>query len=160
MFVWLGLLGWEHMAETVTVGGRSFKVEVVRVPLSRVRVKVGLASGLVGRVEPLDQIARRYSASIAINGSFFDAYTSNPIKNPHHTLITSGEIVHKGSVGSIIGFTERNEARIGRLSLSIWGKVEGQDGSKEWYAYWINRYPESAHTATIFTRYWGSQTGL
>ncbi|MCS6830178.1 MAG: phosphodiester glycosidase family protein [Armatimonadota bacterium] len=120
------------------------------------QVKIGLAKGLVGRVEPLDGIAQRYGASIAINGSFFDAYTSNPIKNPHHTLITDGTIVHKGNVGCIIGFSRYNEVRIDRLQLSIWGTV----GYREWYAYWINRFPESANTATIFTRYWGTETGL
>lgn len=148
------------MPTTVRVDGRSFTVEVVRVPLSRVRVRVGLAKGLVGRVESLAGIAQRYDASIAINGSFFDAYTSSPIKNPHHTLITSGTVVHKGNVGCMIGFNERNEARIDRVPLSIWGTVEDDSGASVWYAYWINRFPESAHTAVIFNRYWGSSTGL
>jgi hypothetical protein len=95
----------------------------------------------------------------ALNGCFFDAYTSNSIKNPHHTLITDGQVVHKGNVGSIMGFTNNGEARLGRLPLKIIGSLDGRyRWPDNWFAYWINRYPESGNTVTIFDRHWGNTT--
>jgi hypothetical protein len=143
----------------VTVGGGQFNVHLARVPLRTIRVKVGLAMGRVGRSEPLADIARRYGAMAALNGCFFDAYTSNSIKNPHHTLITDGQVVHKGNVGSIMGFTNNGEARLGRLPLKIIGSLDGRyRWPDNWFAYWINRYPESGNTVTIFDRHWGNTT--
>jgi len=145
----------------ITINGKDYPISYVKVPLNKVRIKIGLAKGRVGQTESLKDIAKRYGAITAINGCFFDAYTSNIIKNPHHTIITEGKVVHKGNVGTVIGFTEDNQVFMERLTLKIEG---GLDGSfkypNNWYAYWINRFPESADTVTIFTSYWGKSTGL
>jgi hypothetical protein len=103
----------------------------------------------------LSEIARRYGAVAAINGCFFDAYSGRPVRNPHHTLIVAGEVVHRGDVGSIFGVTPDGRADIGRMALRIAGSLDGRDS---WYAYWINRYPEAETTATIFTRHWAEPT--
>lgn len=145
----------------VSVGGREFAVKVVRADLRSVQVKVGLAWGRVARTESLEGIASRYGAITAINGSFFDAYTSKALKNPHHTLITDGRVVHKGNVGSLLGFTASNEAFMGRLPLKILGSLDGSEHwPNNWYAYWINRAPEGSETVTIYDRYWGEETGI
>ena len=146
---------------TVSADGRKYPVRMVKARLRSVRVKVGLAEGRVGHTESLAGIAKRYSAVAAINGSFFDAYTTNPIKNPDNTLITNGVVVHKGNIGSLIGFTADSQARIGRLPLRIEGGLDGDfKYPNNWYAYWVNRYPEHANVATIFSSYWGRATGL
>ena len=144
---------------TARVAGRS--VKVVKVRLDSVRLKAGLGQGLVGRTEPLANIARRYRAVAAINGGYFAAYKSTPIKNPVHTLITNGQTAHIGKIGSLLGFTAASEARIERVPLKIEGSLNNSfkwpDG---WYAYWINRLPEGSRTITIFTPRWGRATGL
>jgi len=145
---------------TVTVGRQRLGVKLVKAKLDQVRIKVGLAQGRVGRTEELAGIAKRYRAVAAINGCFFDAYTNHPIKNPHHTLITDGQVVHKGNVGTLLGFTARNEARLERVEWTIEGSREGSyTYPHRWYAYWLNRFP-TADTVTIFTPHWGTSTGL
>ena len=151
----------QAITTTVIADGRQYPVRMVKARLRSVRVKVGLAEGRVGHTESLAGIAERYKAVAAINGSFFDAYTSNPIKSPDNTLITNGVIVHKGNIGSLIGFTADNQARIERLPLRIEGGLDGDfTYPNNWYAYWVNRYPEHANVATIFSPYWGRSTGL
>jgi hypothetical protein len=146
-------------AATVKAAGRS--VKVVKVPLSQARIRVGLAKGLVGRTEDLAAIAKRYGAAAAINGCFFDAYTSGPLKNPHHTLISGGQWLHAGRVGTTLGFLPGNRPLMERLEPRIVGALDGHQGWPDsWYAYWINRKPESAPTVTIFTPRWGASTGL
>lgn len=149
-----------HESRAVLVGSRRVKAEVVSVRLSQVRIKVGLAQDRVGPTEALATLAKRKGALAAINGSFFDAYADRPIKCPHHTVMTDGEVVHLGNVGSLVGFRGDGSGVIGRLDLRIEGLREGSnDWAHKWYAYWINRYPTS-NTVTIFTRYWGSATGF
>jgi hypothetical protein len=146
-------------ASTARVAGRL--VKVVKAPLGQVSVRVGLAQGLVGRTEELGGIAKRFGAVAAINGCFFDAYTSGPLKNPHHNLLSQGQWLHAGRVGTTLGFLPGNKPLMDRLEPRIVGALDGHWGWPDsWYAYWINRKPESASTVTIFTPRWGASTGL
>jgi len=141
------------------VNGKTFRAAVVDIPLGSVEIKVGLAQRRVGCTEQLADIARRYGAVAAINGCFFDAYSDRRIRNPHHTLLTDGELVHRGEVGSTVGFAPNRRPRIARLTVKIVGSLDGSEGWPDnWYAYWINRYPEGETTATIFTRHWAEPT--
>lgn len=144
---------------STSAAGRS--VKLVEASLAGIRVKVGLAQGRVARTESLAGIAARYQATAAINGCFFDAYTSNPLKNPHHTLVSGGRLLHKGNVGTLLGFRPGGAWKMGRVQLKIEGALDGRwTWPDNWYAYWVNRYPESPNTVTIFTRDWGQSTGL
>jgi exopolysaccharide biosynthesis protein len=144
----------------LAVGGEKHAVNMVRVKLDRIRVKVALAHDHVGRTENLADMASRNKAIAAINGSFFDAYISNPIKNPEHTLITGGKIVHVGGVGTLCWFSASQQAMMERIKFTIEGSINGSyHYPQRWFAYWINRYP-TADTITIFTPHWGSSTGL
>jgi exopolysaccharide biosynthesis protein len=145
---------------TLAVGGENRAVNMVRVKLDRVKVKVALAHEHVGRTENLAEMASRNKALAAINGSFFDAYVSNPIKNPEHTLITGGKIVHLGGVGTLCWFSSSGQAVLERIKFTIEGSINGSYRyPQRWFAYWINRYP-TADTITVFTPDWGSETGL
>jgi exopolysaccharide biosynthesis protein len=145
----------------VSVQGREIPAKVVEAQLSAVRVRVGFGQGRMSRTESLAGIASRYGAVAAINGSFFESYTSNPIKNPHHTLISGGKLLHLGTVGTMIGFGPDGQARIGRATWKIKGTVYSMAGKpNSWYAYWINRYPTGGPAVTIFTPEWGPETGL
>lgn len=133
---------------------------VVRVDLGQAHVKLGLAKGKIGQVEDLASIAKRSKALAAINGSFFEAYTDRAIKNPEQSLIGNGRLIHKGSTGSMIGFTLGGEVRIGQPRWRIDGSRNGSSKwPNNWFAYWVNRFP-TGKTVTIFTPDWGTSTGM
>jgi hypothetical protein len=141
---------------TVQVSGKRFSVRLVRVPLEGFQIRVGLAQGRVGATEWLAELAQRYQSIAAINGCFFDAYTASPLKPPFHTLITGGEIVHIGNVGTVLGFDGRGRYRMERVKVSIRGTAEQKREwwLRDWYAYFINHPPETANAAVIYTKSW------
>ncbi len=143
--------------QNTTVSG--CKVKVIRVPLSSYRVKIGLAVNRVSTTEPLASIAKRNSASAAINGCFFNAYTSSPVKPPYHHLISGGKVLHVGNTGTTIGFDNNGDYRMERLKISLRG---GLDGSKSypnnWYSYFINHPVENSTTAIIYNRTYCQKT--
>jgi len=148
-------------SKTIKAGGRSYAVKFVKAQLSRVRVEVGLAWAKIGYTEALEGIAKRYHAAAAINGCFFDAYSSCPRKSPYHTIIKDGLVIHYGKVGTVLGFTANSGTYMGPLRMKIEGSLDGSYKYPDnWYAYNFNHYPESSTTVTIFTARWGKSTGL
>nr|WP_051459354.1 phosphodiester glycosidase family protein [Paenibacillus zanthoxyli] len=85
---------------TFKVGGRSFAVQIVTVSLlhPKVRLDVVLAGGSVGQVEELRSMAKRSQAIAAINGTFFNAYTSGSYKAPYGYIAAGGKLL-KNSPG-------------------------------------------------------------
>ncbi|GAE05132.1 hypothetical protein JCM10914_1220 [Paenibacillus sp. JCM 10914] len=85
--------------KTFKVGSRSFQANVVTVSLlhPKVNLDVVLAGNKAGKVEDLRSMAKRSNAVVAINGTFFDAYTSGAYKAPYGYLISQGNILHKAS---------------------------------------------------------------
>ncbi len=144
-----------HSTRRLAVGQRDLTATVVEVPLGSHEVRVGLAGGKVGRVQSLGAIATLYQAAAAINGCFFDAYSSHAIRNPHHLLITKGRVVHRGTVGSVLGFAPDGRPSMGRVKVKIEGSLDGKHTwPHNWYAYWLNRRPENATAAIIYDQYW------
>lgn len=148
--------GWTQSlnagTRTVTVSGKAYGVRVVEVPATAFRLRVGLAQGRVGAVSSLAAIAQRYGAVAAINGCFFDAYSGLAVRNPHHTLIVGGQVVHRGDVGCLLGIWPDGRARIAGMKTRLCGSLDGSERwPNNWYAYWLNRLPENATTVTIFT---------
>ncbi|MBJ6361853.1 phosphodiester glycosidase family protein [Paenibacillus sp. GCM10012307] len=80
--------------QTFKVGGKSFTVRVVTVNLMhpKVQLDIALAHNTVGKVEELSSIAKRNEARIAINGTFFDAYTDDSYKTPYGWIVQGGKI--------------------------------------------------------------------
>jgi len=137
--------------KSVSAAGRSFAVRVVEAPLSKFRVKVGLARDRVCATEPLAAIAKRNGASAAINGCFFNAYTSDPIKPPYHHLITGGKVVHCGNTGTTIGFDSEGNYRMDQIKISLRGGTDGKSTyPNNWYSYFINHPVENPTTAIIY----------
>jgi len=150
--------GVASFTRVITVNGRNFPVTGIRVSLSdpSIVMKVGLATGCVGRTEGLAEIAKRYQAVAAINGSFFNAYTSDTLKNPDMSLITGGRLVFKSDIGTLLGFTADRLPRIGCVHHHLTGTVTHNGHRRDWYAYWVNRRPTASPCVTIFTRHWGA----
>ena len=87
-------------SHTYKVGGRSFRVQTVTVSLLHPSVKLNavLAGNTVGKTEALASIAKRSNAAAAINGTFFDAYTSAAYKAPYGYIVSGGTLL-KNSPG-------------------------------------------------------------
>jgi exopolysaccharide biosynthesis protein len=155
---WCGAVSVE--TKSVSAAGRSFSVRVVRAPLGTVRVKVGLAKDRVCATEPLASIAKRNGAVAAINGCFFNAYTSDPIKPPYHHLIKGGKVVHCGNTGTTLGFDSDGNYRMDRLKVSLRGGTDGKSTyPNNWYSYFINHPVENPTTAIIYdSNYVGKYT--
>jgi len=154
------LFAIECKSVDVHIENKYFNVTYIKAKLNKIKIKVGLAKGLVGQTESLSGIAKRYKAVAAINGCFFDAYTKSTIKNPHHTLITDSQFVHIGNVGTTLGFDKNNNYKMERVIFKIdGGRNNSYKYPDHWYAYWLNRLTESK-TVTIFTKYWGKKINM
>lgn len=113
-------------------------------------------------LDALAAIATRYGAIAAINGGYFEAYATGPIKNLIHTVVIDGTVVFKGDIGDELYFDQENHAAIEHVPLRIEGALDGSFAyPNNWYAYWLNRMPgPSGDTITIFTPAWGASTGV
>lgn len=85
--------------KTFKVGGKSYSTQMITVSLlhPKVTLDVVLAGDQAGKVEDLSSIAKRSKASVAINGTFFDAYTTGDYKGPYGYIISGGSMAHKSS---------------------------------------------------------------
>lgn len=85
--------------QTYKVGGHSFTAQVVTISLMhpKIQLDVALAGDAIGKVEELSSIAKRNHAIVAINGTFFDAYTKGAYKAPYGYIVSSGKIRKKSS---------------------------------------------------------------
>lgn len=162
-------------------GSGSANVRVVIEPRSRVRDSEGgsgssgyvvippgvfqpklvLAKDQVGKVESFQQMIKRTGAVAAINGSFFDAYSNEFVRHPVNALISNGQLIHKGNIGSVAGFDKEGRLSIVRTTLTIRGtRTDDRGRTHGWYAVWINRAPTTAETVIIYTPAWGRVTGI
>lgn len=148
--------------ETFKVGSKSIKAEIVTVDMrhNNVELNVALAKDKVGEVESLKSIAARKGAQIAINGTFFDAYTV--IKEPYGLIIRDGEVVHAGSDKTAFYFDKANNLYMDVLNTSIKGGTNGSyKWPNNWYAYWLNRTPsENGSAVVILKKARGSMVGF
>ncbi|SDT44593.1 Copper amine oxidase N-terminal domain-containing protein [Paenibacillaceae bacterium GAS479] len=85
--------------KTIRAAGRSFSVQLATVSLMdpRVDLEIAVAKDKVGSTEELASIAKRGGAKLAINGTFFDAYTDSSTKNPYGYLFNGGKQLYKSS---------------------------------------------------------------
>ncbi|WP_379135697.1 phosphodiester glycosidase family protein [Paenibacillus sp. sgz500958] len=84
---------------TFKVGSRAYTVQMVTVSLLHPKVKldVVLAGNTVGKVEELSSLAKRNNAVVAINGTFFDAYTTGAFKAPYGYIVSGGNMLKNSS---------------------------------------------------------------
>jgi len=83
--------------KTLKVGSKSFTVQVVSISLlhPKISLDIAVANNKIGEVDDLNHMAKEKGAIVAINGSFFDAYTELDYKIPYGNVISSGEHRHK-----------------------------------------------------------------
>lgn len=157
---WTMADGVSASSPVVKVDGKAFRIKLVQVSLQRYRVQVGLAQGRVGATQALAGIARQCGAAAAINGCFFDAYTRDAIKPPYHNLVTGGEVVHLGGVGTTLGFDADGNYRMERVTYRLQGGTDDRwTHPNNWYAYCMNHPAAMTNVALLYTRHWaGAKT--
>ncbi len=76
------------------VGNKYFSVKMITISLAHpnVHLDVVMAGNQKGKVESLSSIAKRSKAIVAINGSYFDAYTKNSYKTPYGYIVSGGKL--------------------------------------------------------------------
>ncbi|MDI4647653.1 phosphodiester glycosidase family protein [Cohnella hashimotonis] len=81
------------------VGGKTFSAQVVSIALLHpsVRLDTVLAGDKIGKVEELGSMAKRAKARVAINGTFFDAYTDSDYKVPYGYIAGGGKLKKNSS---------------------------------------------------------------
>lgn len=147
----------------VKIGSKSLSANVIKVNLQdpKVRIKVGLAQDKIGGTEDLLSLAKRKGAVAAINGTFFNAYTKEVIKDPVGTVITNGQLVHKGATGTVFAINPQKAMKMEPVRFKLEGATEGSyKWPNNWYAYWINRAPTTTNHAAIYTSARGDKMGV
>lgn len=96
--------------KTFKVGSKSISAQMVTISLMHPKIKldVVLAGDTTGKVENLSSIAKRSKATVAINGTFFDAYTKDSYKAPYGYIVSKGELRMKASGDKRTIFTYDN----------------------------------------------------
>lgn len=98
--------------KTFTVNNKKFNVQLVTVSLldPKVELDVVLAGDKAGKVEALDSLANRKGAAVAINGTYFDAYTDDAFKQPYGYLANNGEVLYRapGELRTIFTYDRNN----------------------------------------------------
>lgn len=140
-----------HESVSVKAAGKTFAVQLIRVPIRHFRPVIGLAKGRMGEREDFAAIAKRVGAAAAVNGGFFQAYDSAKPADSYHTIISGGELVHLGNVGGVLGWDAQGNARLERLSIKVGGDVGPRGGARKFYAYRVNHSVSTSNYAGLLT---------
>ncbi|MBP1155539.1 MULTISPECIES: phosphodiester glycosidase family protein [unclassified Paenibacillus] len=148
----------------VTALGKAFKVNVVTINLTdpMLELSPALAKGGIGHDEPFATIIDREQAVAAVNGTFFNAYESNPyIRYPNGALLESGELVHSGE-NQTLYLNKDKAANIEFIDFDI--AVHVSEGSRKYTVspWGVNKYYGSANTDQViwYTPDYGSWIGF
>lgn len=102
--------------KTFKVGSRSMSAQTVTISLlhPKVELDVAMAGNKAGNVEDLKSLAKRNRAVVAINGTFFDAYSNGSYKAPYGYVFGGGQML-KDSPGdrrTVFTFDQNHLARL------------------------------------------------
>ncbi|WP_018922050.1 stalk domain-containing protein [Salsuginibacillus kocurii] len=121
-----------------TVSGISANYSIIDLTNRHLDIDLGIAEDNVGQVEQLPSLASRHQSTLAVNGTFFDAYTEN--NDPYGVLIDKEELLHIGRDRTTIGFTDQHKVVMDVISPRVEGSTDGDDSwSGSWYTTWVNR---------------------
>ncbi|WP_102348519.1 phosphodiester glycosidase family protein [Bacillus sp. Marseille-P3661] len=154
---------FNHVEKNFIIEGNKISSNIITVDLTSpaIDLSVALAKNKVGAVDSLENIAKQHDAVVAINGSFFDAYTD--LKEPYGVIIIDGKIVHVGKERTVISFDEKNNVTFNIANPEIVGSTNGSaKWPNNWYSYWINRTPQfnSSASVVIYTPERGDEVGF
>ncbi|MCE5170636.1 phosphodiester glycosidase family protein [Paenibacillus profundus] len=102
--------------QSFNIGSKRLSATIVEIDLlhPNIRLGVGIAKGKTGAVDSLKHMATVNGAKVAINGTFFDAYTKSSVKVPYGYIVNNGKMVHQssGDKRAAIIFTKDNQVEI------------------------------------------------
>lgn len=107
-------------SRTYNINGKRFSVNVVEIPLHAAVPDMVVAGDTIGNTEELASMAKRNSAVVAINGTFFNAYsnkTDNSHGMPYGNIIRNGQVLYRSNIGTTCGFLADGTAKFGQLPL-------------------------------------------
>lgn len=110
----------------VNIGGKNVPVAYVSIPKAdNLNPNLILALNSIGRTESLGSIARRTSAKVAINGSYFQSFDSSALADPFGILIKNGKLIHSEGTGSAIGFTSDGSVKMNIVRSVVTASIGG-----------------------------------
>jgi exopolysaccharide biosynthesis protein len=99
------------------------RVHVVQVDLNQPEVKIGVATaaGGIGSHDNWSRIISRTRPTAAITGTYFDVASALPVG----TIITSGTVIHRGSIGSSMAIRPDNRVEFAYLRPGVSSRWDG-----------------------------------
>jgi len=101
---------------TVEISKKKVSVNVVYVDLYHpaVHMDTVYANNKIGSTEPFKNMIERSKASVAVNGTFFNAYSTTDVKIPYGYIVQSGKVINKasGDERTIFIYTKDGDAQI------------------------------------------------
>ena len=100
----------------VSTSGKSISVNLVYIDLYSPTLDIDTyyANNKIGSVEPFKQMVNNSKAKIAVNGTYFNAYSNTDVKVPYGYIIKDGVSVHKapGEKRAVFVYTKDAEAKV------------------------------------------------
>ena len=135
-------------------------VQVVEIAPGTMTAGVYIANNRIGSHQDMSEMIAACGAKVAINGTFFNAYSTDGFYEPSGTIIQQGQVQYIGTVGTTLGITAAGKLLMDPLTIKIEGGVNGSwQWPHNWYAYGINRRP-GQNGAYLYTRAWGESLGM
>lgn len=84
---------------TIETSTKKIAVNTVSVDLYHPKITLNTvyANNKVGSTESFKDMIKRSKASVAVNGTFFNAYSTTNVKVPYGYIVQSGKVIHKAS---------------------------------------------------------------
>lgn len=78
---------------------KTIQVNTVQIDLyhPKVALETVYANNKIGSTESLKKMAERSKAAVAVNGTFFNAYSTTDVKIPYGYIVKSGKVIYKAS---------------------------------------------------------------
>jgi exopolysaccharide biosynthesis protein len=109
--------------------------------------KTMLANNVITSAQPVKDMAQKNGAAIAVNGTYFDAYSGNPV--PMGAIVKDGEVLYTCDSKGAVAFNKDGKALIDRLSIPATKAVlNGQESFAPWF---VNRYNSDPSAILLFT---------
>ena len=100
----------------ITTSTKTINVNTVHIDLYHPKVKLDAvyANNKIGNTESFKQMVERSKASVAVNGTFFNAYSETSTKIPYGYIVKDGKVINKasGDQRSVFVYTTNGEALI------------------------------------------------
>lgn len=120
-----------------------------------------MANDRISSSETMASMVEKSGAAIAVNGTYFDAYSKEGNYQPWDTLVIDGEVVRINNPRPVFGADAAGEPFIGVLKIGLTLSYAGADGETMTLKVpnGLNREPYEGE-ALIYTSYWGSTLGF